>query len=67
MKLPILFKIYQQNVLTIYIYIAGRPARKYIQQLCQDMGCRPEDLSEAMNDSEKWKGRVKYIRASGTT
>ena len=29
---------------------AGRPARTYIQQLCEDMGCCPEDLPEAMND-----------------
>ena len=25
-----------------------RPARTYIQQLCEDMGCSPEDLPEAM-------------------
>ena len=29
---------------------AGRPARTYIQQLCDDTGCSPEDLPEAMND-----------------
>ena len=28
---------------------AGRPARTYIQQLCEDTGCSPEDLPEAMN------------------
>ena len=32
---------------------AGRPARTYIQQLCKDTGCSPEDLPEAMNDREK--------------
>ena len=32
---------------------AGRPTRTYIQQLCEDMGCSPEDLPEAMNDKEK--------------
>ena len=32
---------------------AGRPARAYIQQLCEDTGCCPEDLPEAMNDREK--------------
>ena len=46
---------------------AGRPARTYIQQLCEDTGCSPEDLPKAMNDSEKWRDRVRYIRASGTT
>ena len=46
---------------------AGRPARTYIQQLCEDMGCSPEDLPEAMNDREKWRARVRDIRASGTT
>ena len=46
---------------------AGRPARTYIQQLCEDTGCNPEDLPEAMNDREKWRERVKDIRAGGTT
>ena len=46
---------------------AGRPARTYIQQLCKDTGCSPEDLPEAMNDREKWRERVRDIRASGTT
>ena len=46
---------------------AGRPARTYIQQLCEDMGCNPEDLPKAMNDREKWRERVRDIRAGGTT
>ena len=46
---------------------AGRPARTYIQQLCEDTGCCPKDLPEAMNDREKWRERVRDIRASGTT
>ena len=46
---------------------AGRLARTYIQQLCEDMGCCPEDLPEAMNDGEKWRERVRDIRASSTT
>ena len=37
---------------------AGRPARTYIQQLCEDTGCSPEDLPEAMNDREKWRERA---------
>ena len=45
----------------------GRPARTYIQQLCEDTGCRPEDLPEAMNDREKWRESVRDICASGTT
>ena len=46
---------------------AGRPAQTYIQQLCEDTGCSPEDLPEAMNDREKWRERVRDIRASGMT
>ena len=46
---------------------AGRPARTYIQQLCVDMGCGPEDLPEAMNDREGWRERVRDIHADGTT
>ena len=46
---------------------AGRPVRTYIQQLCEDTGCSPEDLPEAMNDRAKWRERVRDIRASGTT
>ena len=46
---------------------AGRPARTCIQQLREDTGCSPEDLPEAMNDREKWRERIKDIRACGTT
>ena len=45
---------------------AGRPARTYIQQLCEDTGCSPEDRPEAMND-KKWRERVMDIHACGTT
>ena len=45
----------------------GRPARTYMQQLCEDTGCNPEDLPEAMNDREKWRERVRDIRAGGAT
>ena len=46
---------------------AGWPARAYIQQLCEDTGCSPEELPEAMNDRKKWRERVRDIPASGTT
>ena len=43
---------------------AGRPARTYIQQLCEDTGCCPEDLPRAMNDREEWRERFRDIRAT---
>ena len=43
---------------------AGRPARTYIQQLCEDTGCCPEDLPRAMNDREEWRERVRDIRTT---
>ena len=46
---------------------AGRTARTYIQQLCEDTGCSPEDLPEEINDREKWRERVRDIHANGTT
>ena len=46
---------------------AGRPAQTYIQQLCEDTGCSLEDLPEVMNDREKWRERVRDIRAGGMT
>ena len=46
---------------------AGRPARTYIQQLCEDTGCCPEDLPRVMNDREEWRERVRDIRATSTT
>ena len=46
---------------------AGWPARTYIQQLCEDTGCSPENLPEAMNNREKWQERVRDICSSGTT
>ena len=36
---------------------AGRPARTYIQQLCDHTRCNTEDLPEAMNDRETWRER----------
>ena len=41
----------------------GRPARTYIQLLCEDTRCNSEDLPIAMNDWEKWRERVRDIRA----
>ena len=46
---------------------AGRSAQTYTQQLCEYTECSPEDLSEAMDDREKWRERVRDIRASGRT
>ena len=46
---------------------AGRSARTYIQQLCEDTGWSPEDLPEAMNGREKWRERVRDIHAGGMT
>ena len=46
---------------------AGQPARTYIQQLCEDTGCSLEDLPKAMNNRERWRERVRDIRAKGMT
>ena len=46
---------------------AGRLARTYIQQLCEDTGCSSEDQPEVINDREKWRERVRDIHASGMT
>ena len=46
---------------------AGRSARTYIQQLCEDTGYCPEDLPRAMNDREEWRERVRDIRATSAT
>ena len=46
---------------------AGRPARTYIQQLCADTGCSPEDLPEAIDDREGWRERARDIRANSVT
>ena len=46
---------------------AGRPARTFIQQLCDDTGCNSEDLPKVMNDRETWRERVRNIRASHTS
>ena len=41
--------------------------QKQDDQLCKDTRCSPEDLPETMKDREKWRERVRDIRASGTT
>ena len=45
----------------------GRPAWTYIQQLCADTRCNPEDLLEAMDDWEGWRERVRDICANDAT
>ena len=45
----------------------GQAKATYIQQLCEDTGCNSEDPPEAMNDREKWRERVRDIRAGGMT
>ena len=44
---------------------ARRPACTNIQQLCEETGCSPEDLPEAMNNREGWRERVRDICADG--
>ena len=46
---------------------AGRPARNYIRQLCEDTKCSIEDLPGAMDDREGWLETVRDIRTDGTT
>ena len=46
---------------------AERPAWTYIQQLCADMRYIPEDQPEAMDDGERWRDRVRDIRADSVT
>ena len=43
------------------------PARTYIQQLCADTGCSPEDLPDVMDDREGWRVMVRNIRADSVT
>ena len=55
--------------LSLYIYIymcvcVGVHKSTYIQQLCGDTGCCPEDLPRVMNDREKWRERVRDICAT---
>ena len=42
-------------------------ARTYIQKLCADSGCIPEDLSEAVDDKEGWRERLRDICADVST
>ena len=46
---------------------AGCPVRTYIQQLCADTGCSPEDLPKAVDDREGWRERVSNIHADSAT
>ena len=47
--------------------MSGWPAQTYIQQLCTNTGCIPEDLPETMDNMEGWQERVMDIHADGTT
>ena len=40
--------------------------KTYIQQVCADTECSPEDLPEAIDEKEGWQERVKDIHADST-
>ena len=44
----------------------GRPSLTYIDQLCSDTGCAPEELPTAMDDRDEWRKRVEASRARTT-
>ena len=46
---------------------AGHPVQIYIQQVCANTGCNPEDVPKAMDDWEVWWERVRNIRADSAT
>ena len=46
---------------------AGHCWRSKDELISDVLLCCPEDLPETMNDREKWRERVRDIRASGTT
>ena len=46
---------------------AGRPTRTYIQQFYADTGCSLEDLLGAMDDWDRWRERLREIRAGSAT
>ena len=39
----------------------GRPMRTYIDQLCVDVGCLPEDLPDALQDRNGWRQKVMSV------
>ena len=45
----------------------GRLDRTYIQQLCADTGYSLEGLPGAMDDRDRWRERVREIRAGSDT
>ena len=59
--------MFTNHIFTLYMYNLYGPPHMAEQQLCENTRCNPEDLPEAMNDREKWRERVRNIRASGTT
>ena len=38
-----------------------RPAITYLQQLCVDTGCSVVDFPKAIDDRDKWQGRLREI------
>ena len=46
---------------------AGHPVCTYIQQLCANTGCSPEDLLKAMDDREVCQERVRNICTDSMT
>ena len=41
----------------------GQPARTYLHCPCADTGCNLKDLPGVMDDSERWRKRIREICA----
>ena len=48
-------------------HMAGQKQDDQLEHTSSSYGLGPKDLSEAMNDREKWRERVRDIRACSTT
>ena len=44
----------------------GGQSKNYINQLCEDADCHPDDLPDMMDDRAMWRERVMRIRATRT-
>lgn len=45
----------------------GSPFKTYVQQLCEDAGCKAEELPGAMNAHENWRERLRRIHTTSMT
>ena len=62
-----LYVLYSCGPFYTDVQVLSDQLETYLQQLCTGIGCYKEELSEAMDERDDWRERVREIRPCDTS